>query len=453
MSSSTQNDALTLTAASETKAVVFNKAITATFNATVAAPSIENETHDNRKPVDMVCVIDRSGSMSGEPMNLVREALSFMVSQLKTGDKLSLVTFGDDARLVFGLTDMTEDGKQEALKQIRGLAADGWTNLSSGITMGVDELKKRTGAASSSSVASVLVFTDGQANHGVTGIPELVQLTVNSIDGISGPVSLHTFGFSQNHNPELLTKLAEAANGVFYYIPNVEKIPEVFADCLGALLSVVAMNVELEVTVDLPGASLGAIHTPFAIKQLTQNQHISINLGQMYSEQSRDILFDVNLPASDAADPDCKVLRFRLTHLNRAEQSVETSAFATIERTTEGSPDVLIVNEAVAKQKARIVTANAMKEALAHKARGDVHAAQESIRSAKSKVSSHAGYISQLDEAEDQVAQTNDGYLWTTMRSHMAQQSSAAAPVSASNDIGYSNAVQKKMRAAVSKHA
>ena len=458
--STTTTDTLVLSAASETKGCVFDKEVEVTLNANIKAPEMKNDEHEQRKAVDIVCVIDKSGSMSGNPMQLVKETLSFMVSQLKEGDRLSLVTFGDGATLVFGLTDMTEEGKTKALNDIRAITANGWTNLSGGIMEGIKQLSSRESVVSTT-VSSVLVFTDGEANQGITNQSELVTATVNALDGVKGAVSLHTFGFSQNHNPELLTKLAEAANGMFYYLATADRIAEVFADCLGGLLSVVAMNVILEAQIEYTGAVITAIHTPFAVTHIAQGQHVSIAMGQMYSEQSRDVLFDVKLPAVAATDLDAKVMTFKLKSVNRDETLVETTAFATIDRAEADAASIKQVNEEVAKQKARVVTASAMKEALVHQAAGRSSRAAEVLTSARGKMQ-QAGfgvYAAQLDTAEKEVASSRTGYLWTNMRAHGAQ-SSAAQNVSLQeaqawgatnddNDVqGYSNAFARKMKTA-----
>jgi Mg-chelatase subunit ChlD len=462
--SSTTSDTLVLTTAAETKGCAFNKEVTVTFNANIKAPEMKSDDHEQRKSVDIVCVIDKSGSMSGNPMELVKETLGFMVSQLKEGDRLSLVTFGDDASLVFSLTNMNEEGKNKALTDIKALRADGWTHLSGGIFLGLEQLAARP-ESEANAVSSILVFTDGEANRGISKTEELVKATVAKLDGIRGAISLHTFGFSQNHNPELLTKLAEAANGVFYYLASADRISEVFADCLGGLLSVVAMNVNLEVISEYSGARIVNIHTPFTVREISLGTHSNVSLGQMYSEQSRDVLVDVKLPAIDASDLDAKVLKFRLTSTNRLEQPVETTAFATIDRTTEDAEAVKQVNEEVVKQKARVVTATAMKEALAHKASGRTAQAAQVLSSARTNMAS-AGfgtYAAQLDTAEQEISSGRSGYLWTNMRSHYAQSSSAqpvaleqvqaygAAPSPSLNDQdfhGYSNSIQRKMKAA-----
>ena len=51
---------------------------------------------------------------------------------------------------------------------------------------------------------------------------------------------MFTFGFGSEHDADSLHSIAEAGNGLFYYIDNSDSIPESFCDCLGGLLSVAA---------------------------------------------------------------------------------------------------------------------------------------------------------------------------------------------------------------------
>lgn len=453
------SETLALRAVSETKGCRFDEEVTVSLNVNITAPEFADEELEQRKAVDIVCVIDRSGSMHGNPFSLVQETLLFVIDQLKAGDRLSLVTFGNDAKLVFELTDMTADGKIKAVSAVRAVRVDGSTNLSDGIMMGIKQLSSRE-SVDSGTVSSVMVFTDGQANEGIQDTSLLVTALANALDGVKGAVSLHTFGFTQNHNPELLTKLAEAANGMFYYLATPARIPEVFADCLGSLLSVVAMNVVLEAQIEYNGAAITEIHTPFALRQLVQGHHVSIELGQMYSEQSRDILFDVKLPAVAATELDAKVMTFHLKSLNRFEEAVETTAFATIDRAEADSESIKQVRPEVVKQKARVGTAMALKKALKHQAAGEASEAAKVLSDARASMES-AGFgvfAAQLDTAEKEVKSGRSGYLYTNARAHDAQASAAqdiaieqAQAWGSSNDAkdvdGYSNAYAKKKKA------
>lgn len=60
------------------------------------------------------------------------------------------------------------------------------------------------------------------------------------LEQIDRQACVFTFGYGGDHDADLLHAVAEAGNGLFYYIDNSESIPESFCDCLGGLLSVAA---------------------------------------------------------------------------------------------------------------------------------------------------------------------------------------------------------------------
>ena len=60
------------------------------------------------------------------------------------------------------------------------------------------------------------------------------------LEQIDRQACVFTFGYGSEHDADLLLGIAEAGNGLFYYIDSEESIPESFCDCLGGLLSVAA---------------------------------------------------------------------------------------------------------------------------------------------------------------------------------------------------------------------
>jgi len=69
--------------------------------ATLQAPPIlqpeAGSTVASRVPIDLVCVVDQSGSMSGEKMILLKQTLIYIVEQLNELDRLAIVSFNKDA--------------------------------------------------------------------------------------------------------------------------------------------------------------------------------------------------------------------------------------------------------------------------------------------------------------------------------------------------------------------
>ena len=136
---------------------------------------------------------------------------------------------------------------------------------------GIEQLLKRSTKAE---VASVLLFTDGLANYGVTAVPQLVSAMTAMLGKVRSPCTVFTFGFGKDHSEKMLHALADAARGFYYYIEARQKlckrmpdfvllfqhsasinashqtadnIPQAFADCIGGLLSVAAQNITVTI--------------------------------------------------------------------------------------------------------------------------------------------------------------------------------------------------------------
>jgi len=119
--------------------------------------------------------------------------------------------------------------------------------------------------------------------------------------------TINTFGFGSSHNSDLLEKLAERFDGMYYFIKDSDAINEGFATCLGGLMSTVATNLQLKVT-PLNGAENIEVLGDFVCN--TQQGTVSANLGDIQSEEKRHILFEVDLPdvkVESDADSYCSV--------------------------------------------------------------------------------------------------------------------------------------------------
>lgn len=80
-------------------------------------------------------------------------------------DRLSLVTYDTNVYLNFQLKAMNKENKEAALQSIKALKTGSSTNLCGGLMKGLVQIVNR-GAGEKNEVASVLLFTDGLANHG-----------------------------------------------------------------------------------------------------------------------------------------------------------------------------------------------------------------------------------------------------------------------------------------------
>jgi Ca-activated chloride channel family protein len=68
-----------------------------------------------RQPVNLVAVVDKSGSMDGTPLNLVRQSLEKIVKLLNEKDQLSIVLYGDQSHMYLAPTRVTPSNKSNSL--------------------------------------------------------------------------------------------------------------------------------------------------------------------------------------------------------------------------------------------------------------------------------------------------------------------------------------------------
>jgi len=119
---------------------------------------------ESRKDVSLTFVIDVSGSMDLENrLELVKRSLELLVEQLRAADRVGIVVYGNDARVVLESTP----GNQQAsiIRAIQSLHPEGATNAEAGLTLGY-ELAMQTFIPEG--INRVILCSDGVANIGNT---------------------------------------------------------------------------------------------------------------------------------------------------------------------------------------------------------------------------------------------------------------------------------------------
>ena len=178
---------------------------------------IEPDPSNNTQTIEKVftLVIDRSGSMSGDKIVQAREAASFIVNNLNSGDEFNIVDFSSGAtsfepdHVPFNL-----DTQNEALAYIQGINTGGGTHI-------LDALETAIGQFSNNDpdkASIILFFTDGLASNTTSQILQGVSNAIanNNVEDLS----IFSFGIGDDVNKQLLTLLSTQNNGFAEFVDN-----------------------------------------------------------------------------------------------------------------------------------------------------------------------------------------------------------------------------------------
>ena len=162
-----------------------------------------------RTAIDLALVLDRSGSMQGEPLAAAKAAAHDAIDLMEDGDRIALVTFDSQVEVVFPASGVTD--RAPLHRAVDGLYARGGTALHAGWVEGTQQLVDLLDDDRS---ARVLLLTDGRANVGVTD-PHEIARDVAKLK--QAGIATSTVGLGRGFQEDLLATIAEAGGGRFAY--------------------------------------------------------------------------------------------------------------------------------------------------------------------------------------------------------------------------------------------
>ena len=198
---------------------------------------ISSEVEDSPKeierlPLNLSLVIDRSGSMNGEPLEEAKKCASMLVDRMREKDRFSVVTYESHAEVL--VTSQPVSHKSRLKSQIRGITTGGMTALYDGWSLGAEEVAKNS---NDNFISRVLLLSDGQANRGLTDDDVIASHCRKMAEA---GVTTSTYGLSEHFNENLMAGMASAGQGQAHYGQTAEDLMDPFQeefDLLEALLA------------------------------------------------------------------------------------------------------------------------------------------------------------------------------------------------------------------------
>jgi Ca-activated chloride channel homolog len=248
---------------------------------------LTSESH-KRRPLNLSIVIDRSGSMSGQPLKQAINAARLLVEQLTPEDILSVVTYDDDVETVF--EPQLVKNKDIIFTVLSKIKAGGCTNLSGGWLKGCEHVQTHQ---TPDKINRVLLLTDGQANVGVIDSKVLIGTAQQKAQ--NNQVSTTTLGFGAHFNEDLLMGMARNANGNFYFIQTPEDLVQVFQIELESISSLIAQDLVVNVSPQ-PIVKIEQLLNNYRYKE-KEDDALEIVLGDVYEVEDKILALSMNITA------------------------------------------------------------------------------------------------------------------------------------------------------------
>ncbi len=167
---------------------------------------------EDRKPADVVLVVDVSGSMGDEnKLAQAQEGLVGFLGQISPRDRVALVVFADRSQVVQPLAEMNAANRQELETAITGLFAEGGTALYDATIDGLDLLQSD---ADPKHIQAVVVLSDGEDTRSNATIESLTRELEKRSE--TGSQRVFTIAYGVDANSEALKTIAETTGGKAY---------------------------------------------------------------------------------------------------------------------------------------------------------------------------------------------------------------------------------------------
>ena len=204
-----------------------------------AQPVTENSASAQRAPLDLALVIDRSGSMSGDPLKAALESSVRIIQGLRSDDRIAVITFDDHVQVVQPLVAVGD--AHDLVTRVRLIESGGSTALFDGWQEGVKQLAP---FVKKERIARVILLTDGQANHGLVDEAKIFEHVAKAA---GASITTSTVGLGHGFNETLLTGMAKAGEGAANFGQTADDLSEAFEEQFAILSNSFLRQVKITV--------------------------------------------------------------------------------------------------------------------------------------------------------------------------------------------------------------
>tara|TARA_B110000908_G_C10267943_1_gene466650 strand:+ start:5543 stop:7681 length:2139 start_codon:yes stop_codon:yes gene_type:complete len=266
----------------------------------------ENPEGIDRHSLDLAMVIDISGSMTQEAtitnssgtkeshglslLDIVKHGARTIINCMGPNDRVSIITYSDDSKVVFPLRYMTDENKLDALSKLNTINTEGCTNIWAGLEEGMKVLDYNK----NNNQRSLLLLSDGQPNV----IPPRghIPMLHRFMDKHPDCCNINTYGFGYNVDSKLLSDLAKYGNGGYYMIPESSFLGTIFEHSFANISTSFTSNLKIRVE-KLEGNNLISAKNTYNVEDFSWGKQITF--GSLQYGQVKNFILEFEKPLTD----------------------------------------------------------------------------------------------------------------------------------------------------------
>jgi Ca-activated chloride channel family protein len=273
-----------------------------------------------RAPLHLVAVIDKSGSMSGQPLDLVKESLIKVLSQMGPDDELSIVLYGDRSHVYMQPTPVRD--RVALAHQISGITSAGSTNMEEGLAVGFALANSHRFKGST----RVMLFTDERPNVGNTDAKSFMGM---ARDASRSGVGMTTVGVGVQFGAELATAISSVRGGNLFFFPDANRMQKVFEEEFDTMVTELAHDMKLELRPAKGLKIVGVYGIPGKALKWLDGGAIAVSVETIFLSRKKGAIFVAlgsdtrpGLPETQVA-PGSAVASVQLAYLERSGTAVK----------------------------------------------------------------------------------------------------------------------------------
>lgn len=324
---------------------------------------------DDRPPINVALVIDRSGSMSGDRIAAARKGAHTALERLGSDDILSLVSYNHDVAVDHKAGKIGSD-RTAIERAIDRLSASGTTALHAGVKEGGEQVKRYR---SDMQVNRVVLLSDGLANVGPSSPAELAAL---GRELASKGITVSTIGLGLDYNEDLMQRLAAASDGNHVFVERPSDLAEIFDREFGDALSVAARDIVIRIECKAGFTPKRVLGRDAEIS----GSRVTLKLSQLPADTERYVVLELDAPASGVAAAEDEIASVAVDYLSlESGARANAGSRVTARFTTDPKEAEASVNKGVMSQVTEQIATENSEKAVELRDSGDISAARKAL--------------------------------------------------------------------------